>query len=87
MEILIGTVISALAVAFALGIFELISAANFYRYVKIVGTYPMALIALWYLDFGGFTIFVCAAASAWLALTATRVVERMSAQQVVVKRR
>lgn len=87
MELLIGTVISALATAFALGILELITPANFYRYIKIVGTYPMALIALWYLDFGGFPIFVCAAAASWLALTATRVVESMSTQQVVVKRR
>jgi hypothetical protein len=87
MEILIGTIISALAVAFALGVLELITPASFYRYIKIAGTYPLSLIALWYLDFGGFTIFVCAGAAAWLALFAIRVVERMSAQQVVVKRR
>ena len=87
MELLIGTVISALAVAFALGILELITPASFYRYIKIAATYPMALFALWYLDFGGFTIFVCAGAAAWLALFATRVVEKMSEQQVVVKRR
>jgi hypothetical protein len=87
MEILIGTIISALAVAFSLGILELITTASFFRYVKIVATYPMALIALWYLDFGGFPIFVCASAASWLALTATRVVEIMSARQVVVKRR
>jgi hypothetical protein len=78
MELLIGTILSALAVAFALGIVELITPANFYRYVKIAATYPFSLIALWYLDFDGFPIFVCAAASAWLALIATIVVEKLS---------
>lgn len=87
MELLIGTIISALAVAFSLGILELITPASFYRYLKIAATYPMALIALWYMEFDGFPIFVCAGAAAWLALVAIRVVEKLSAQQTVVKRR
>lgn len=78
MELLIGTLLAAFAVAFALGVLELITPASFYRYVKIIGTYPLALVALWYLDFVGFPIFVCAASAAWLALTALRVVEKLS---------
>lgn len=78
MELLIGTLISALAVAFTLGVVEYITTPGFFKYVKMIATYPMALVALWYLDFSGFPIFVCAAAAAWLALTANRVVEKLS---------
>jgi hypothetical protein len=88
MELLIGTVISALATAFALGVLELITPALFYRYVKIVGTYPLNLVAFWYLDFQGFSVFVAAAAASLLALLVIGVVDRLSQPQpAVINRR
>jgi hypothetical protein len=84
MDILIGTIISALASAFALGLLQLITPAKVFRFVKIIGTYPLALVALWYLDFAGFAIFVAAAASSLLALVVTLVVERLSTPQAAV---
>jgi membrane protein implicated in regulation of membrane protease activity len=88
MELLIGTLISALATAFALGIIELITPASFYRVIKIVATYPLNLLAFWFLDFKGFSVFVAAAAASLLALIITLVVDRLSVpQQTVVNRR
>jgi hypothetical protein len=88
MELLIGTVISALATAFALGLLELVTPASFYRYVKIVGTYPLNLVAFWYLDFKGFSVFVAAGAASLLALVVIGVVDKMSQPQpTVVNRR
>ncbi len=88
MELLIGTVISALATAFALGVLELITPALFYRYVKIVGTYPLNLVAFWYLEFTGFPVFVAAAAASLLALLVIGVVDRLSQPQpAVINRR
>jgi len=81
MELLIGTVISALATAFAIGLIELITPAGFYRYVKIVGTYPLNLVAFWYLEFTGFPVFVAAAAASLLALLVIGVVDRLSQPQ------
>lgn len=78
MELLFGTLTAAFAVAFALGLLEYMTTPNFFQYVKLIATYPFALVALWYLGFSGFPIFVCAAAAAWLALTANRVVEKLS---------
>ena len=87
MELLIGTLLAAFATAFALGIVEYITTPGFFKYVKLIATYPMALVALWYLDFAGFPIFVCAAAAAWLALTGNRVVEKLSVTVVSNRRR
>lgn len=87
MELLIGTVISALATAFALGLLELITPASFYRYVKIVGTYPLNLVAFWYLEFTGFPVFVASAAASLLALLVLGVVDRLSQPQTAVVNR
>jgi hypothetical protein len=88
MELLIGTLISALATAFALGVFELITPASFYRYIKIAGTYPLNLVAFWYLEFEGFPVFVASAAASTLALVIISVVDRMSQPQpAVINRR
>jgi hypothetical protein len=88
MELLIGTLLSALATAFALGVLELITPASFYRYVKIAGTYPLNLVAFWYLEFTGFPVFVAAAAASTLALVIMSVVDRMSQPQpAVINRR
>ena len=82
MELLIGTIISALATSFSLGLLELITPAIFYRYIMIVGVYPLSLLGLFYLNFSGFPIFVCAAAASALALLFNRVVERLSEPKV-----
>ena len=84
MELLIGTVISALATAFVLGIIELILPASFYRFVKILATYPINLVAFWYLGFTGFEVFVAAGAASLLALVVTIVVEKLSTPQTTV---
>jgi membrane protein implicated in regulation of membrane protease activity len=82
MELLLGTIISALATSFSLGLLELITPEKFYRYLMILGVYPLSLLGLWYLNFGGFPIFVCAGAASALALLFLRVVERLSQPQV-----
>jgi hypothetical protein len=78
MDILIGTIISALATGFVLSVLDATLPAGFFRYVKLIGTYPMNLIAFWYLDLKGFPVFVGAAAASLLALLLTLVVERLS---------
>ena len=88
MDILIGTVISALATSFALSLLEAITPASFFKFIKLLGTYPLNLVAFWYLDLTGFPVFVGAAAASLLALVVNLVVELLSRPQpTVVNRR
>lgn len=84
MDILIGTVISALATSFAISLLEAIIPAKIFWYVKLIGTYPLNLVAFWYLDLKGFPVFVGAAAASLLALVVNLVVQRLSAPQTTV---
>jgi ABC-type multidrug transport system permease subunit len=81
MDILINIIISALAVAYTLELFDSLLPFDF-RMLKLILNLPLSVLFCWLIGISGNTIFVAVPATGFLALSVIVAVTRMSTTKV-----
>lgn len=88
MDILIGIIISGIAVSFSIEFVNVVT-ENFFsaKILRAVLTLPLAFYAAWLLGITGFTLVVAGPAAAFISVAATQIVTRPASVAQVVSRR